>query len=544
MWPVGNLHGMPSEILDVFIGDDIAGPLVYGLIQLIADDADAKGLEAVGDRLATRIQSSPVVQEPFQATRLAHLAYLRAFDIESGDRSAYLAAKALSLEILLDKFKLEEGDDRAIWIEKRKKAEQLAGALFGRTAAQDERPRLQLILDLAVKALDLAAEAMDHNLQLALSLADWACSQTGEFGFGVFADPDGVVTARATALKLTCLEHMAEMERSLRLDWIALEDTEEAVYVAAYKARRQEDARRLANDVLNAGDQLATRCDDERRKIDLLDRLYKVSRITGDITTISDRLECVALELRRSGRRHEQAERWIEAANVYSNLGYRYFAAGEYTGLSRLYLLSIYYFEKSEVLRVRDPTGGYETDSDDPNMPEAGYRRLESEGFIYGASGRLAEPAVAADHFNRAAWVHERAARMVFGKSELHEFYHTASNFFDAQSLMTRAIQSNDLQEVYQFLNDAVKAFHECARPFHQVFRSYEAVLSLLVRGEPDPCSVDLKQELERTMHPDARSFAKESAALAASLTAGDIVGLRAAISSLSRLIIFLYPTG
>lgn len=537
MWPEGSLHGPPLDMLNELTTDDIACPLVYGLIQVICDNGDAKELEEVGDRLTARVQSTPTVQEPFQAIRLAHLAYLRAFDIESEARAAYLAAKALSLEIVLAKFELEDDNDESVRTRMRKSAEQLAHALLGSVAGQGEAVRLQAMLG-------LAAEARGRNLQLALSLADWVSHQTSEFDFGARADPGGVVTALATTFKLACLERMVELERSLGLDWIPLERAEEAAYFAAFAARQAGDARRLADDVLSAGDRLAARLDDEERKLGLLDRLYKVSRITGDIAKISERVERLGRELRRVGRGHEQAGRWIKAADVYSNLGYRYFAAGEYTGLSRLYLLSVYYFEKSEVFRAKDPTGGYETDSDDPNVPEAGYRRLESEGFIYGASGRLAQPAVATDLFERAALALECAAKMVFGKLRLNVFYGTVSNFFDAHSGMMRVGRSEDLREICQLLADAAAAFHECGRGFQQVFSSYEAVLSRLVSGDPDPCPVGFEQELARTMHPDAEGVAEKSAAAAAALATGDVAGLRAAVAKLADLFIFLYPTG
>jgi hypothetical protein len=534
LWPEGALRGDWLLNVNQFIAAGNVWPGVYVLIQAATDNGDAGGLEEIGDRLVARIQRRPWLDEPAQALKIAYLAYRRAFDIRPKDRSRFLAVKALSIEIMITRFEVEDNDDKDLRQKITERTDQVAQGLLPGTPEEDVASQLRVLLE-------VAAEAADHNLQLSLALADWTHRQTREFEFAT-ADPGGLIKQRASALHIGCLKEMTELTRGWGLPWASLEHAEQAAYLSAYAAMQPDEARRLANDVLSAGDRLAVLTDDKEGLISLSDRLYRASRLTRDVTTIGDRFERLGQELRRRGRDDEDAGRWVQAADAYSNLGYRYFIAGEYTGLARLYLLSIYYFEKAEVLRDRDPAGGNDHDSDDPNAPEPGHRKQESEGFIYGASARLAGLSSGTELFDQAALTHERAARMVFGKLGLHVFYTTASNFFDAHSCLARIARTDSLREICLLLAGAVDAFHTCGQSLQQVFSSYEAVLSRLLNGDQDPCPAGIQRELTRTMHPDAAGIAAQSAVAAAALAAGDAGSLRAAAAALSSLFIFLYP--
>jgi hypothetical protein len=177
----------------------------------------------------------------------------------------------------------------------------------------------------------------------------------------------------------------------------------------------------------------------------------------ADAQEIVRRLEAVCARVRLRADRHEQQQQWEQAADAYSNLGYRYYTAAELVGVERIYSLAVYMFEKSKFFRAKAPS---QPKSAAPNAPEPGYRLFEADGFIYGASAKLTSGTQAIELLSDAARALAKAAQMTFGQMRLHMFYNSASHYFDAlRMLQTAQIELNCLAS---HLSAAAASFHEC----------------------------------------------------------------------------------
>jgi hypothetical protein len=359
-------------------------------------------------------------------------------------------------------------------------------------------------------------------------LADWVGRQLRQPGR---PEPPEALRVRFQDLEERCERRMIEVEDRLGLTAAALDAAERTAYRTMYVLHRPEDARRLAYRCLQTGDRLLTVPDDTSdERVDLLNRLFKVSRLTGDVTTVMERSERLQRHVRARGLRHERAERWVDAADSYSNLGYRYFTAAEYTGVSRMYQLAVYFFDKADVMRAQ------------AEEPGPGYRELESEGFVYGASARLAGPDTAVELYDRAASAHDRAARMTFQTQGLFHLYRSAGYFFNAHAALARCASATDFSRCLDLLGEAA----ECLRidVTQDAFPLYGATVVRLARGEADPCTADMVRGLGHTLHPDGERVAATARTGATALAEGDLLAFRDAVRELSRLFVFLYALG
>lgn len=385
---------------------------------------------------------------------------------------------------------------------------------------------------LVPRLLDLVDASLERNTHLALAVADWVGRQLRQPGV---PEPPEALRARALDLAEKCERRMAEVEDRLGLTAVALDAAERSAYRTMYVLHRPEEGRRLARRCLQRGDQLLTVSDDTSDdRLGLLDRLFRVSRLTGDVTTVMEWSERLQRHIRARGLRHERAERWVDAADSYSNLGYRYFTAAEYTGVSRMYQLAVYFFDKADVLRARAP--------DPDTEPGPGYRFFESEGFVYGASARLAGRETAVELYERAASAHDRAARMTFESQGSFHLYQRAGYFFNAHAALARCASATNFPTCLSLLGEAAENLRMDVT--QDVFPLYGATLVRLARGEADPATAEIVRGLAHTLHPDGEQVATAARTAATALADGDLPAFRGAVPELSRLFIFLYALG
>lgn len=511
---------------------------------------DGEALELLGDRLTEWLHRTGTLRERPQDRRefvsVTQFAYMEACLCRE-DLMSRMGPKVMALGTLLVKLDeseagaAETGSSGTDTSRDRPDPEAMADSvveglvplLAGSVLLRQPDGSTLLHLGLLIpRLLDLVDASLERNVHLGLAVADWVGRQLRQPDR---PEPPEALRARAQDLQERCERRMTEVEDRLGLTSAALDAAEEAAYRAMYAQHRPEEARRFADRCLRAGDRLLTMPDDTSdERLDLLNRLFKVSRLTGDVTTVMERSERLQRHVRARGLRHERAERWVDAADSYSNLGYRYFTAAEYTGVSRMYQLAVYFFDKADVLRARAP------EPDTGSQP--GYRFFESEGFVHGASARLAEPRTAVELYERAASAHDQAARMAFQSPGLFHLYNTAGNFFNASAKLARCVSAPDFSNCLALIGEAAENLRLDVTK--DVFPLYGATLVRLVRGEADPCTAVMVGGLGHTLHPDGEQVAATARTAATALAGGDLPAFRDAMQALSRLFIFLYALG
>lgn len=308
---------------------------------------DGETLELLGDRLTEWLHLTEALREhPRQRDELASLtqsAYMEACLCRDSLMSR-VGPKVMALGILSAKLAEPETDattgpgesdtsrgtpDPAVM------ADSVVNGLIPLLAGpallrQPHGPDLLHLGLLVPRLLDVVDASLERNTHLALAVADWVGRQLRQPDR---PEPPEALRTRARDLEERCERRMAEVEGRLGLTTAALDAAEQAAYRTMYVLHQPEDARRLAHRCLRTGDRLLTVPDDTSdERLDLLNRLFKVSRLTGDVTVVMERSERLQRHVRARGLRHERAERWEDAADSYSNLGFRYFAAAEYTG--------------------------------------------------------------------------------------------------------------------------------------------------------------------------------------------------------------------
>jgi tetratricopeptide (TPR) repeat protein len=518
---------------------------------------DGETLELLGDRLTEWLHRTEALRERPDERRefvsLTTSAYMEACLCRENLMSR-VGPKVMALGTL--RAKLDEPDTGAAGTDTSREApdpaamtealadsvvDELIPLLTGPALLRQPDGSALLHLGLLVpRLLDLADASLQRNTHLALAVADWVGRQLRQPGR---PKPPEALQARARDLEERCVHRMAEVEDRLGLTAAALDAAERSAYRTMYVLHRPEDARRLAHRCLQTGDRLLTAPDDTSdERLDLLNRLFKVSRLTGDVTVVMERSERLQRHIRARGLRHERAERWLEAADSYSNLGYRYFTAAEYTGVSRMYQLAVYFFDKADVLRARAPDPVPVTGTDTGLEP--GYRLYESEGFVYGASARLAGPDTAAELYEQAASAHARAAQMAFQSPGLFNLYKAGGHFFNSHAALARCARSADFPTCLGQLDGAARNLRSAIAVTQDVFPLYEATVVRLVRGEADPCTADMVRGLGHTLHPDGAGVAATARTAATALAEGDLPAFHDALRELSRLFVFLHALG
>jgi tetratricopeptide (TPR) repeat protein len=525
LWPVRLMASRRAAKLAQLLSKPHGEPAAMVVAsELVANGTPAQA-EQTGDVIVQWLQTMRPDDHRPEAARvavgLANQAYLRGAQT-CPERAAAFVAKGCSTLVWLNKF--GEADEIATQYE-----DAVVTASLQALSLSD-RSRLE-----QVQAMyRLATVAQHKNLELALCLLRWVHAQTGRVvvldRFPEVVDPDDTVTTKAAVLRSACMERMTELEAGLGLGAAALDSIVAAAYNAAYSARQPTEARNLARRALVIGDRRVTELAGEER-LGLLDHLATVSRLTRDVTEVAERFDRLCEQLRRLAKDAEREQDWSTAAMRYSALGYRCFAAAEYTSLNRLYLEAGFFFQKSEVLRARAPV-------DD----DAAYRRWEGEGFASGASARTAGPAQAAGLFDAAATALQRAAVPVFQNTGLHIFYTSTAHFFAAHASLARVALTTDVREIVSLLAEAGTMFRECFNLMQQVFAVYAATLTELARGSPDPCSDAMATELTRTLHPHGERVAAAARDVAAALTAGDVRAIHPAVAELSAPLLYLNP--
>jgi hypothetical protein len=517
---------------------------------------DGETLELLGDRLTEWLHRTESLRErPYERREFASLtqaAYMQACLCREGLMSR-VGPKVMALGTLWAK--LDESETRAAETgpAETRTARGAPDASAMADSVVDElvpllagpallrQPDGSTLLHLGVlvpRLFDLINASLERNTHLALAVADWVGRQLRQPDR---PEPPEALRARARDLEERCQRRMTEVEDRLGLTAVALDAAERAAYRTMYVLHRPEDARRLAHRCLQAGDRLLTVPDGTSdQRLDLLNRLFKVSRLTGDVTVVMERSEQLQRHVRARGLRHERAERWVDAADSYSNLAYRYFTAAEYTGVSRMYQLAVYFFDKADVLRARAPDPVPVTGTG----VEPGYRLYESEGFVYGASARLAGSVTAAELYERAASAHDRAARMTFQSQGLFSLYKVAGHFFNAHAALTRCIRSADFPTCLGLLGEAAGNLRSAIDVTQSAFPLYEAAVVRLAQGEADPCTAAMVRGLGHNLHPDGERVAVTARTAAATLAEGDLPAFRDAVQELSRLFIFLHALG
>jgi hypothetical protein len=532
----------------------IALRLVYDMVEDAAHRSSSNLLEVVADYLVTWNQrrGHGSVETGQIALGLAYRSYSDAFEADDR-RAGVVAAKASSLRALLAKFGTEAG--RVAPDEAPDQEQELDLVALGCLAAVDGRPapddRIEQgawKADALRTLLRIARAAADRDVHLATLLCRWIRKQASDFSVRV-AVCDAPIESELDPLEEHCLLEVAALEDRMGLPWASFDATEQAAFAAAYSPHRRERAPNLARASLAQGDRLLQSITGEPPKtkddprLGLVDRLYKLSRLTRDIDEIVCRLDRLCDILRSLGQAHERAEECLEAAEIYSNLGYRYFSGAEQCGLSRHYLLSVYFFEKAEFFRALAPGGGYASiDTQAPNAPELGYRRFESDGFIFGASAKLTEGIAIISLFDSAAQAHERAGKMVFGQLGLHALYNSAAHHFNAQASLIRAARAGSANEAAHYLRQAAMNVHECFQLFKSIYRQYEHLLNRLTENKDDPCPDEMVRELELCFHPSATRLQSTARAVSKALTKGDPPDTTCL--SLARELVFLNPLG
>jgi hypothetical protein len=576
-------HALELERVLSGVAEDVTAPRgtaaiaepsdVAALIDRWGEAGADAALEVLGDRLTEWIHTTDALRNRPHVLRefasLAQTAYMDAAGRSAG-RRPQLEPKILSVALLRRKFGLtgprdgqryaalsvrqsavEQSVDAMVGDHGEELAELVVDALIpivlGPALVPPWRKSVMLPLGLLVPALiELAHSALERDTHLALAAADWVARQIREPPSATRPPPPPALKHRAENLARRCAEQMADVDRRLGLDWAAWDAAERAAYRAMYREHRVDEARRLARTCLERGERLLAQGGGEEQRLHLLDRLFTASRLTGDVRIVATWAERARAQVSSRAATLERARRWVEAADSCSHLGYRYFCTAEYTGVARMYRLAVYFFDKAEVLRARDPEhGAAEVTPPDADGPvEAGYRRFEGEGFAYGASGRLAEPPASADLFDLAAAAHDRAAVMTFQSTSLHNLYISGAHFFHAQSALARCAQAVDLPEVRELWAEAAQSFRACITGTQSAFAVYEAVLVRLTEREAEPCPPHLVRELERTLHPDGEAIAAAARAAVTAVDRLDLLGLRAAIADLGRLFLYLNPRG
>lgn len=517
---------------------------------------DGETLELLGDRLTEWLHRTESLRErPHERREFASLtqsAYMQACLCREGLMSR-VGPKVMALGILWAKLDESETGAAETGPAETRTARGAPDASAMADSVVDElipllagpallrQPDGSTLLHLGVlvpRLFDLIDASLERNTHLALAAADWVGRQLQQPDR---PEPPEALRARARDLEERCQRRMTEVEDRLGLTAVALDAAERAAYRTMYVLHRPEDARRLAHRCLQAGDRLLTVPDGTSdQRLDLLNRLFKVSRLTGDVTVVMERSEQLQRHVRARGLRHERAERWVDAADSYSNLAYRYFTAAEYTGVSRMYQLAVYFFDKADVLRAWAPDPVPVTGTG----VEPGYRLYESEGFVYGASARLAGSDTAAELYERAASAHDRAARMTFQSQGLFSLYKTAGHFFNAHAMLARCLRSADFPTCLGLLGEAAGNLRSAIDVTQSAFPLYEATVVRLAQGEADPCTAAMVRGLGHTLHPDGERVAVTARTAAAALAEGDLPAFRDAVQELSRLFIFLHALG
>lgn len=556
MWPAQRGSTPALDLLETVLAssdwadaDEPSGVgLIFGLIEHHDASGDGTTLESIGDRLLEWAQShSTLGAAPGRLiVRFAHHAYSLALEHGGVARADPVRAKASALLSFIGRLDSEEASD-----EPTREVDMVVALLclsatgHPQSPPDDQEPvKSEWKLNTLRQLVDIGSAARDRNLHLALSVIRWVREQLTDLGVRARLSSDPGIESKVDALLVESLERMSVFEARMGLDWAAFASAEQAAVLAAHGAAHDFDASRLAHFALERGEHLLSERElDDDRRLALLDRLVRVGRLTQDAQLYTAAIDRACEHLRTVAYAEYHGREWVKAADLYSNLGYRYFAAGEFAGLERLYLLSVFFFEKAEVLRSRapesEPANG---DSEDPNAPEPGYRRFEAEGFIYGASARLTEGQAAIDLFERAASAHERAGLMVFGQLGLHEFYNSAGHFFDAQASLQRGAQASGLGEAAHWLNEAAASMHWCFRMFKQVFSWYEDILAALVEGGRDAFADDTASALRRMGHPNAEAVGAAARSLADGFRREDLAAVNAGASELGRAFVFVNP--
>lgn len=353
--------------------------------------------------------------------------------------------------------------------------------------------------------------------------------------------------------KSACLERCSIFWKVAKVPYGQLAMLEKISFLHSFKLQNIELGRKFADEALKLGDDL--NFDLQMAKapsetiVNLRQRLYSLSRLTGDQKKVEQRLDLFCAHLHRDADKYYEKQEWNKAANFYSNLGYKYFNAAEYVGSRVLYNLSIYFFEKAEYCRSKEPYILQENPDDMDTMSyrrlEMSYRRLEANGFIYGASARLSNkgPAVVGLFYDAADQLAE-AAFLTFQNLQIHDFYNSTAHFFLAQAELARAAKATGSQDFIRHIISSDQALGECFPLYKNIFNAYQSILKILVNPNNQEKDEDKIRYLSRGGHPDPRHVVDIAHRIISHYETGNSCQLSDDLFELGRCFIYLNPLG
>lgn len=357
---------------------------------------------------------------------------------------------------------------------------------------------------------------------------------------------DAKVQANSIYLQTSkCLERCAKFWKAAEIPKGQLAVMEKMSFLNVLELQNIQLGRRFAREALVLGDNLIFELQMEAASpkaiIDLRQRLYYLSRLTADQREIEHRLDLFCEHLRRDADKYYERQEWNKAADFYSNLGYKYFIAAEYVGSRVLYNLSIYFFEKAEYCRSKEP---YIFQENSGNIDVKLYRRLEANGFIYGASARLSKESAIIDLFNDAADQLTEAAHLIFQDPQLHDFYNSTAHFFLAQEELAQAAAANDSRDFCRHISAGDQALGQCFPLCKNIFTAYQLILKSLIDPENQERYGDQVGYLARSGHPAPQHVVDVAHRIVSSYETGHSNHLSNDLLELGRCFIYLNPLG
>jgi len=383
-----------------------------------------------------------------------------------------------------------------------------------------------------------------HNYFLGHFLYEWIYKElVGDWGLRLNLE-NALVRFKEIDLKnAECLEKCSNFWKFMELSEGHLLFLEKTSFLYILQIGNLVRGRKLLEETIEVGnfylfDQQISGVPNERI-INLRSRLYQLSRFTGNKQEIENRLNLSCIHIRKQADTHYVQQEWHDASQAYSHLGYRYFSAAEFAMSKMLYQLSVYFFEKAEYCRSKSPD---KPKKNEYSLDEKFYRRLEANGFIYGASGRLSEDEDACELFEEAADQLSEAAQHVFQNIGLHSFYNSTAHYFFAQSMLIKAINAYDFGHVRQLVIKSINALGWCFPMMKNVYNDYKEILNYCIELESDFVSEKILLDLAKTGYPDPHSLLNIVKETRQQLDDNNFLGFIDKFNTVRRSLIYINP--
>jgi hypothetical protein len=414
-----------------------------------------------------------------------------------------------------------------------------ASMVLEATPPEDSRRRMDWMAE-TFPALERAAVMMaERDCFLAHLFIQWMGREVfTEWGLRTRV-PEVMERIRALhEIHLHCARRCAELWTAMGDASRHLEMLELATYIQVLELRDGDGGRVTAREAIAAGDAMLLDLQlrgDTATVPGMGQRLFRLARFTGDPGAVEERLALQCAQTHSDADAHFARGAWEEAADAYSTLGYRYFAAADLTASEVLYQLAMYFFEKAEFTRSRLPRD--ETADPDPHV----YRRLEANAFIFAAAARVSNTLATAELFEDAADQLSQAAGLVFQSMCLHTFYNSTAHFFLAQSELIFAARSRAFERCVDHVSRALTAFSQCFSGFRTIYDAYQTLLRAAIRREEEIDEHDVEATLARGGHP---APARPLEIVRECRNAPDADAFRGSLEALRLSLVYVNPMG